>query len=75
MSGSTEQPPVDERQRRALADTAVAMRWAGNELTGHAGQVVARVFEHLGVSDAQDPICQRSCHPKNGLRGDQRSLG
>lgn len=58
MSGNTEELPVDERQRRALADTAVAMRWAGNELTGHAGQVVARVFEHLGVSDAQEREAQ-----------------
>lgn len=58
MSGNTEEPPFDERQRRAVADTAVAMRWAGNELTGHAGQVVARVFEHLGVSEAQEREAQ-----------------
>lgn len=44
---------MDESRRRALADTAVAMRWAGDELTGHAWQVVERVFEHLGVSDDQ----------------------
>ncbi|MDL0433725.1 hypothetical protein QPM17_21505 [Marinobacter sp. TBZ242] len=49
-----EKSPMGERRRRALADTAVAMRWAGNELTGHAWQVVERVFEHLGVSDAQE---------------------
>jgi hypothetical protein len=30
------------------------MRWAGNELVGHAGQVVERVFEHLGLVDAQE---------------------
>ncbi|MBA2779400.1 hypothetical protein [Billgrantia kenyensis] len=45
---------MSERRRRALADTAVAMRWAGNELNGHACQVVERVFEHLGMSDAQE---------------------
>ena len=49
-----EKSPMGERRRRALADTAVAMRWAGDELTGHAWQVVERVFEHLGVPDAQE---------------------
>lgn len=50
----SDKSPRGERSRRALADTAVAMRWAGNELTGHAWQVVERVFEHQGLSNAQE---------------------
>ncbi|MBY6207464.1 MULTISPECIES: hypothetical protein [Halomonas] len=50
----SDKSPRGERSRRALADTAVAMRWAGNELTGHAWQVVERVFEHQGLSSAQE---------------------
>lgn len=49
-----EKSPIGERRRRALTDTAVAMRWAGSELTGHAWQVVERIFEHQGLSDTHE---------------------
>lgn len=58
VSGNTEEQPIDERRRRVLANSAVAMRWAGDELTDHAWQVVERVFEHLGVSDSQERDAQ-----------------
>ena len=53
MTETTENSHIDARQRRVLADSALAMRWAGNQLTGHAWQVVEWVFEHYCVSDTQ----------------------
>lgn len=54
MSGIKEESPIDERQRRVHTNSAVDMRWAGNELDRHAWQVAVRVFEHLGVSASQE---------------------
>lgn len=45
--------PIEERQRRTHANPAVAMQWAGSELTKHARQVMEQVFERLGVPDLQ----------------------
>lgn len=53
MSHSHEQPS-HEQKRREHSQPSVAMGWAGRELTGHAWQIAEQVFEHLGVSEAEE---------------------
>ncbi|RUR29730.1 hypothetical protein ELY33_12360 [Vreelandella andesensis] len=50
----THEQSLHEQKRFEHVQPALAMRWAGDELTGHAWHVTERVFEHLGVSDAEE---------------------
>lgn len=65
---------IDERHRRTLANTAVAMDWVGTELVDHAQQVADKVFDHLGISASEAREAQVAALFSEMEEGGERSF-